>query len=168
MCSDGVYDKNIFDGQTIIDWLTPRLKDSPDSAAVCGELLDECLKRGSDGNMTAMIIQFKDDGVYSYHGREFIPGYKFNKNAWEAKLAYDKDARISSGYRCGQTTRLRKQMGVDKTKPQILKWIKENNPAMEQEIKALSLSEIYAKRGKEVTSSKEASKFYDWLRTPTQ
>lgn len=47
MCCDGIYEGDIFGRQDVIDWVAAKLKDTDDLALVCGQLLDECLTRGS-------------------------------------------------------------------------------------------------------------------------
>jgi len=70
---DGIYEGDIFTFDSVAKWIIAKMEESDDLAAICAELLDECLKRGSKDNMSAMIVQFKDGTDYSRQD-EFIPG----------------------------------------------------------------------------------------------
>jgi len=70
---DGIFEGDIFTRETVVEWITNKLKETDDLAMVMAELLDECLARGSRDNMSAMLIQFKDGRDY-VKVDEYIPG----------------------------------------------------------------------------------------------
>lgn len=110
MCCDGIYEGDIFSRQDVIDWVTEKLKDSNDLALVCGQLLDECLKRGSHDNMSAMIIEFTDGTSYSKEGWEYVPGPWFDgDDAVKFQSAYAADA-LAAGYTLEQARAMRRKM----------------------------------------------------------
>jgi len=110
MCCDGIYEGDIFSRQDVIDWVTEKLKHNEDLAVVCGQLLDECLTRGSHDNMSAMIIKFSDGTGYAQDKWEYVPGPWFDgDDAVKFQSAYSADAQ-SAGYTIEQARALRRKM----------------------------------------------------------
>jgi len=70
---DGIFEGDIFTRESVVEWITEKLKQTDDIAQVMAELLDECVLRGSRDNMSAMLIQFKDGTDYEKPD-EYIPG----------------------------------------------------------------------------------------------
>jgi len=70
---DGIYEGDIFTVESVIKYINDKLEQTNDLAQITADLLDECLKRGSKDNMSAMIIQFKDGKDYN-NGDEYVPG----------------------------------------------------------------------------------------------
>jgi len=73
---DGIFEGDIFTRESLVEWITAKMKETDDLAMVMAELLDECLSRGSRDNMSAMLIQFKDGREYERED-EYIPGPYF-------------------------------------------------------------------------------------------
>jgi serine/threonine protein phosphatase PrpC len=118
MCCDGIYEGDIFGRQDVIDWVAEKLKDTTDIAAVCGQLLDECLTRGSHDNMSALIIQFTDGTSYAQPKWEYLPGPWFDgDDAVKFQSAYSSDAQ-SAGYTIEQARALRKKMEAEQQQQQ--------------------------------------------------
>jgi len=90
-----------------------KLEESDDIALVCGQLLDECLTRGSHDNMSAMIIQFKNGASYGNPEEkawQYVPGPWFDgDDVSKFQAAYAGDA-LSAGYTVEQARAIRKQM----------------------------------------------------------
>jgi len=70
---DGIYEGDIFSRESVVEWISERLKKTDDIAQIMAELLDECVFRGSRDNMSAMLIQFKDGTDYDIPD-EYLPG----------------------------------------------------------------------------------------------
>jgi len=70
---DGIFEGDIFTRESVVEWITEKLKKTDDIAMIMAELLDECVLRGSRDNMSAMLIQFKD-GTDFDKPDEYIPG----------------------------------------------------------------------------------------------
>jgi len=95
---DGIFEGNIFERQDLVDWIGEKLKESEDIAVVCADVLDECLRRGSRDNMSAMIVQFVDGTTYSKEKWEYVPGPFHEGNGTSSfQEAYQKDAE-AAGY----------------------------------------------------------------------
>jgi len=62
---DGIFESDIFTQESIIQYISEKLKDSDDLAQITSDILEECVARGSKDNMSAMIIQFKDGTSYN-------------------------------------------------------------------------------------------------------
>jgi len=108
MCCDGIYEGDIFDRQAVIDWVAKKMEQSDDIAIVCGQLLTECLTRGSHDNMSAMIIQFKNGTSYAKEKWEYVPGPWFEGDETSKfQSAYSNDA-LSAGYTVEQARAMRK------------------------------------------------------------
>jgi protein phosphatase len=73
---DGIYEGDIFTRESVVEWITNKMKETEDLAMIMADLLDECLLRGSRDNMSAMLIQFKDGRDYDKED-EYIPGPYF-------------------------------------------------------------------------------------------
>lgn len=70
-----------------------------DPAIVAGKLVEQSLKAGSRDNMSAIVVQFSEDGTaYSREGEEFIAGpfYQYSDNS-KFRRCYEADA-ARSGY----------------------------------------------------------------------
>jgi len=78
LACDGIYEGDVFTREDVIKFIDDQLKLTDDLAIICASVLDECLKRGSRDNMTAMIIQFKNGTEYA-KDPEYIPGVFFWK-----------------------------------------------------------------------------------------
>jgi len=78
---DGIYEATTvplaFTRQGLVNWIAKRLDATDDPGIVCGLLLNECLTRGSQDNMSVMIIQFKNGKDYHNDAFKFIPGPLF-------------------------------------------------------------------------------------------
>jgi len=70
---DGIYEGDIFTRESVVEWISDKLKETNDIAQVMAELLDECVVRGSRDNMSAMLVQFKDGTDYEKPD-EYVPG----------------------------------------------------------------------------------------------
>jgi len=70
---DGIFEGDIFTRESVVEWITNKLKETDDLAMVMADLLEVCLLRGSRDNMSAMLVQFKDGRDYD-RGDEYIPG----------------------------------------------------------------------------------------------
>jgi protein phosphatase 2C family protein 2/3 len=84
---DGIYEATTiplaFTRQGLVNWIGKRLDATDDPGIVCGLLLNECLTRGSQDNMSVIIIQFKNGQDYHSDGFKFIPGPLFQ--AYQSK-----------------------------------------------------------------------------------
>jgi len=110
MACDGIYEGDIFTRESVIQWLTEKLKEIGDPAVVCEKLLDECLARGSRDNMSAMIIQFENGTAYHRDENEYKPGPYYNgENDHKFQEAYLQDAR-AAGYTLPQALQLFEKM----------------------------------------------------------
>jgi len=70
---DGIYEGDIFNTESVVKFISDKLVQTQDLAQISADLLEECLRRGSKDNMSAMIVQFKDGK--DYHGDdEYVPG----------------------------------------------------------------------------------------------
>jgi serine/threonine protein phosphatase PrpC len=108
MACDGIYEADIFDRQTVIEWIANKMLTTNDLAKICADLLDECLERGSHDNMSAMIIQFQDGTSYSKEGFEFIPGpWHESEQDKKFQTAYIADAK-AAGFTIEKAHELRK------------------------------------------------------------
>lgn len=139
---DGIYEATTiplaFTRQGLVNWIGKRLDATDDPGIVCGLLLNECLTRGSQDNMSVIIIQFKNGVDYDAKGFKFIPGPLFQTNYQSNSLtvkpvgvnqfsplttkrklteteiqryhnAYEEDS-LSSGYTLDQATEKRKEL----------------------------------------------------------
>jgi len=138
---DGIYEATTiplaFTRQGLVNWIGKRLDATDDPGIVCGLLLNECLTRGSQDNMSVIIIQFKNGFDYHSEGFKFIPGPLFQshpsnslsvkpigatqfsplttkRKLTEAEIqryqtAYEEDS-LSSGYSIEEATEKRKQL----------------------------------------------------------
>jgi len=97
LACDGIYESDVFSRETVIKFISDQLKQTDDIAKICAEVLEECLKRGSRDNMSAMIVQFVDGTAYEKE-KEYVPGPYFTQdNDSKFQEAYQKDA-LESGY----------------------------------------------------------------------
>jgi len=105
LACDGIYEGDNFTRETVIKWISKKLEEKDDLAQICADLLDECLKRGSKDNMSAILIQFKDGTDYRL-GSEYIPGpYHDGQNNEFFMQAYAEFAN-EAGYTTEESQRL--------------------------------------------------------------
>jgi len=107
LACDGIYEGDIFTRESVIKYISDQLKHNDDLAVISASVLDECLRRGSRDNMSAMIIQFIDGTEYS-KPTEYIPG-PFEQNDSRFQEAYTKDA-LAAGYTLEQALQKRTQI----------------------------------------------------------
>jgi len=106
LACDGIYEGDYFSRDSAIKYISDQLKQTDDLAAISAALLDECLKKGSRDNMSAMIIQFTDGTSYG-RDPEYIPGpYYKEENDSKFREAYAKDAQ-AAGYTAEKALELR-------------------------------------------------------------
>jgi serine/threonine protein phosphatase PrpC len=117
LACDGIYEGDVFTRELVIKYISDQLKQTDDLAVVCANVLDECLKRGSRDNMSAMIIQFAEGTNYA-RTTDYIPGPYFNEeNDGKFQEAYAKDAQ-AAGFTLEQALQLRTKLDDDeKSKP---------------------------------------------------
>jgi len=132
---DGIYEATTaplaFTRQGLVSWIGKRLDAADDPGIVCGLILNECLTRGSQDNMSVMIIQFKSGKEYHDESFKFIPGPLFQNHNYSTtgiahsplttkrkltdieiqryQLAYKEDAD-SCGYTLQQAAEKRKEL----------------------------------------------------------
>jgi len=95
LACDGIYEGDVFSRESVIKYIADQLEQTNDLAIICANVLDECLKRGSRDNMSAMIIQF-NDGISYVKDTEYIPGpYWASENDSKFQEAYTKDAQTA-------------------------------------------------------------------------
>lgn len=109
LACDGIYEGDVFTRETVIKYISDQLKQNDDIATISASVLDECLKRGSRDNMSAMIIQFVDGTDYA-KPTEYIPGPYFSEET-DTKFqdAYAKDAQ-AAGYSLEQALKKRSEL----------------------------------------------------------
>jgi len=106
LACDGIYEGDVFTRELVIKFISDQLKQTDDLATISGAVLDECLRRGSRDNMSAMIIQFTDGTSYS-RSTEYIPGPYFSEeNDGKFQEAYLKDAQ-AAGFTLEQALEMR-------------------------------------------------------------
>jgi len=107
LACDGIYEGDVFTRELVIKYISDQLKQTDDLAVISGAVLDECLRRGSRDNMSAMIIQFTDGTTYARSSPEYIPGPYFSEeNDGKFQEAYLKDAQ-AAGYSLEQALEMR-------------------------------------------------------------
>jgi len=88
--------ETFFSRESVIKFVTDKLAETDDLAVICAHVLDECLKRGSRDNMSAMIIQFVDGSSYNKEETEYVPGpWYAEEGDGKFQDAYTKDALAS-------------------------------------------------------------------------
>jgi len=109
LACDGIYEGDVFSRETVIKFIVEKLSETDDLAIICAQVLDECLKRGSRDNMSAMILQFVDGISYNREGTEYVPG-PFHAEDGDTKFqeAYKKDA-LEAGFSLEAALNLLKQ-----------------------------------------------------------
>jgi len=106
LACDGIYEGDVFTRELVIKYISDQLKQTDDLAIISGAVLDECLRRGSRDNMSAMIIQFTDGTSYA-RPTEYIPGPYFSEeNDGKFQEAYLKDAQ-AAGFTLEQALEMR-------------------------------------------------------------
>jgi len=110
LACDGIYEGDVFTRDLVIKYISDQLKQTDDLAVISAAVLDECLKRGSRDNMSAMIIQFTDGTSYARATTEYIPGpYFTEENDGKFQEAYAKDAQ-AAGYSLEQALEMRSKL----------------------------------------------------------
>jgi len=93
LACDGIYEGDVFSRESVIKFVADKLAETDDIAQICAQVLDECLKRGSRDNMSAMIVQFVDGSNYA-KPVEYFPGpYFTDEGDSKFQEAYQKDAQ---------------------------------------------------------------------------
>lgn len=109
LACDGIYEGDVFTRESVIKFVTEKLSETDDIANICVAVLDECLKRGSRDNMSAMIVQFVDGTSYDRQDKEYQPGpYSADETDTKFKDAYCRDAH-EAGYTLDEALSLLKQ-----------------------------------------------------------
>jgi len=109
LACDGIYEGDVFTRESVIKFVTDKLAETDDIANICVAVLDECLKRGSRDNMSAMIVQFVDGTSYDRQDTEYQPGPYFQEeNDTKFRDAYCRDAK-EAGYTLEEALLLLKQ-----------------------------------------------------------
>jgi len=109
LACDGIYEGDVFTRDDVIKYIADHLQKTDDLAFICAAVLDECLKRGSRDNMTAMIVQFKDGTQYA-KDPEYTPGVYFSsENDQKFQEAYARDAQ-AAGFTLEQALQKRSQI----------------------------------------------------------
>jgi serine/threonine protein phosphatase PrpC len=110
LACDGIYEGDVFNRDDVIKYIAEHLQKTDDLATICAAVLDECLKRGSRDNMTAMIVQFLDGTQIHAKDPEYIPGIYYNSdNDQKFQEAYAKDAQLA-GFSLDQALQKRAQI----------------------------------------------------------
>eukprot|EP01127_Copromyxa_protea_P007097 TRINITY_DN17018_c0_g1_i1.p1 TRINITY_DN17018_c0_g1~~TRINITY_DN17018_c0_g1_i1.p1 ORF type:complete len:741 (+),score=107.61 TRINITY_DN17018_c0_g1_i1:34-2256(+) len=117
---DGLYEaqqrEREFKRKTLVDWVGSVMPATNNLGVVCGSALNECLLRGSNDNMSAMIVKFEDGSDYP-DSVKFIPGpYKIPKQLKPRpdaqrifQCAYMENAR-EYGYSLAEARAIRKKL----------------------------------------------------------
>jgi serine/threonine protein phosphatase PrpC len=109
LACDGIYEGDVFTRESVIKYISDQLTQTDDLAVICASVLDECLKRGSRDNMSAMIIQFVDGTSY-VKAAEYIPGqYYSSENDSKFQEAYKTDA-LAAGFTLEQALQKRSEI----------------------------------------------------------
>jgi serine/threonine protein phosphatase PrpC len=116
LACDGIYEGDVFTRELVIKFISDQLKQTDDLALVCAAVLDECLKRGSRDNMSAMIVQFTDGTAYAQNEPEYIPGPYFSEeNDGKFQEAYAKDAQ-AAGFTLDEALKKRNKFEEERIK----------------------------------------------------
>jgi serine/threonine protein phosphatase PrpC len=108
LACDGIYEGDVFTRESVIKFIADKLEHTNDTALICADVLEECLKRGSRDNMSAMIVQFVDGTDYA-KDTEFFPGPYFDQeNDTKFQEAYVKDAK-DAGFTLEQALKIRQE-----------------------------------------------------------
>jgi protein phosphatase len=106
LACDGIYEGDVFTRENVIKFVADKLAETDDIALICAAVLEECLKRGSRDNMSAMIVQFVDGTSYRRE-KEYLPGpYYCDEGDSKFQEAYIKDAQ-EAGFTLEQALQLR-------------------------------------------------------------
>jgi len=117
LACDGIYEGDVFTREMVIKFISDQLKQTDDLAIICASVLDECLKRGSRDNMSAMIIQFSEGTTYA-SSTDYIPGpYFTEENDGKFQEAYAKDAQ-AAGFTLEQALQKRTKLDDDEKSKQ--------------------------------------------------
>jgi serine/threonine protein phosphatase PrpC len=108
LACDGIYEGDVFSREGVIKFVQEKMEETDDIAWICALVLDECLKRGSRDNMSAMIVQFVDGTAYA-KDPEYLPGpYYSDDGDSKFQEAYMKDAQ-EAGFSLEQALKLRQE-----------------------------------------------------------
>jgi protein phosphatase len=119
LACDGIYEGDVFTREDVIKYIADLLQKKDDLAHICADVIDECLKRGSRDNMTAMIVQFKDGTEYA-KDPEFFPGpYFATEGDQRFQDGYVRDAQ-AAGYTLEQALQKRAQIEEEEKKKNSL------------------------------------------------
>jgi len=119
LACDGIYEGDVFNREDVITYISEQLQKTDDLATICAAVLDECLKRGSRDNMTAMIVQFQDGTQIHAKDPEYIPGvYYTSDNDQKFQEAYAKDAQLA-GFSLEQALQKRAQIEEEEKKKNL-------------------------------------------------
>jgi len=117
LACDGIYEGDVFTRESVIKYISDQLNQTDDLAVICANVLDECLRRGSRDNMSAMIVQFADGTTYA-KDTEYIPGpYFTGENDSKFQEAYIKDAQ-AAGFTIEQALQKRASLDEEERKKQ--------------------------------------------------
>jgi len=117
LACDGIYEGDVFSRESVIKFISDQLSQTDDIAVICAAVLDECLKRGSRDNMSAMLIQFVDGSSYG-KDTEYLPGPYFSgENDSKFQEAYTKDAQ-AAGFTIEQALQKRASFEEEEKKKQ--------------------------------------------------
>jgi len=109
LACDGIYEGDVFTRESVMKFISDNLEKTNDLAVVCANVLDECLRRGSRDNMSAMIVQFVNGEDYHSDKNEYVPGtWHAEEGDSRFQEAYRKDAS-DSGYTLEQALELLKK-----------------------------------------------------------
>jgi len=121
LACDGIYEGDVFNRDDVIKYIAEHLQKTDDLATICAAVLDECLKRGSRDNMTAMIVQFLDGTQIHAKDPEYIPGIYYNSdNDQKFQEAYAKDAQLA-GFSLDQALQKRAQIEEEEKRKNLQK-----------------------------------------------
>jgi serine/threonine protein phosphatase PrpC len=119
LACDGIYEGDVFSREDVIKYIAEQLQKTDDLAIICAAVLDECLKRGSRDNMTAMIVQFVDGTQIHAKDPEYVPGvYYTSDNDQKFQEAYAKDAQLA-GFSLEQALQKRAQIEEEEKKKNL-------------------------------------------------
>jgi len=109
LACDGIYEGDVFTRESVMKFISDNLEKTNDLALICANVLDECLRRGSRDNMSAMIVQFVSGEDYHSDKNEYVPGiWHAEEGDSRFQEAYRKDAS-DSGYTLDQALELLKK-----------------------------------------------------------
>lgn len=92
LCCDGLFER--MTNEEVIGFVREQLDQDPsaDPANVISRLIDHSLQKGSQDNMTGVLVQFQDGKDYNQDEDEFIPGPFNDKWGRDFQEAYARNA----------------------------------------------------------------------------